>query len=219
MYFMKNEFKLYSYFRSSASFRVRIALHLKAIPFEYISVHLLKNGGEQYASKYKELNPLSQVPTLLHNGQSYTQSMAIIQYLDHIVPNPVLFPKETVLNTVVTQFCEIINSGIQPLQNSSVTQKLEAMFQMTPMQKADWYQFWMSRGFTAIESMLKIYSGKYSFGDQITAADCFLAPQMYSCKRFGFDTSPYERATAIYKNMMTLDAFQKAAPENQTDAE
>lgn len=208
---------LYSYFRSSASYRVRIALFLKKMPFKYMPVHLLKDGGEQFSVEYKQLNPLAQVPCLIHNNVPISQSMAIIQYLDDICPDPLLWPRTPTHRAVVTQICEAINSGIQPLQNLSLLGKLTSEFHSTPEQNAKWIQHWNQIGLTAIESLLKKTSGQFCVGDKVTAADCFLIPQVFSAKRFGVDLSAYPNILKINENALALEEFQAASPERQPD--
>ena len=137
---------LYNYFRSSASYRVRIALHHKRLPFEYKAVHLLNNGGEQNTAEYKNLNPAGEVPTLVHNGKALSQSMAILQYLDEVFPQHPLFPKDPFQKAKVIQFCEGINCT-QPYQNLRTTQVLEKDFQFSSEQKDKWMNYWLGRNF------------------------------------------------------------------------
>ncbi|MEQ1666160.1 MAG: maleylacetoacetate isomerase [Bdellovibrionales bacterium] len=198
-----NSFKLYNYFRSSASYRVRIALHFKGIPFEYIPVHLVKDGGEQFLDNYKKLNPISQVPCLVHGDKTISQSVAIIEYLDEVVPTSPLYPKDAYQRALVRQICEIFNSSIQPLQNLIVLAELTNSFKANDAAKTAWIQRWNHNGLQAVESLIKTHASannnnndssliKYCFGDSFTAADCFLAPQIFSALRFGrFIFVPY----------------------------
>lgn len=216
---MGDQFVLHNYYRSSASYRARIALHYKKIPFQYVPVHLVKSGGEQFRDEYKQLNPLSQVPCLVHNGRPITQSMAIIQYLEDICHEPPLFPSNSYDRAIVIQICEAINSGIQPLQNLNVASELTSRFQATTEQKSDWTLFWNQKGLSAVESMLAKTAGDFSFGDSVTAADCFVIPQVFSAKRFGVDLSPYPHILRVNENCLELEAFQLAEPSRQPDSE
>lgn len=215
---MNNDaFILYSYFRSSASYRVRIALHYKNIAFQYRPVHLLKNGGEQHSPEFKSLNPQAQVPCLIHNGKLISQSMAIIQYLEDICHAPSLFPHSAYEKALVIQICELINSGIQPLQNVAVTNELTKQYSFTGEQKTEWIKHWNKIGLFSIESLLKNTAGEYCLGDTVSAADCFLIPQIFSAKRFGVDISPYPTILRICEHASTLEAFQLAEPSRQPD--
>jgi len=214
---MASAFILYNYYRSSASYRVRIALHLKKIPFEYRAVHLLKNGGEQFSPEYKRLNPLSQVPCLIHNDKPIAQSMAILDYLDNITQQPRLFPLSPFDRAMVIQICEGFNSSIQPLQNSSLMIALEKTYGLTSEQKTHWLNHWISNGLSGIEEILKKSAGVYCLGNEVTAADCFLVPQVFSSKRFNIDLSPYPTIQRIAEAANKLEAFQLAEPSRQPD--
>jgi maleylpyruvate isomerase len=214
---MPTTFALYSYFRSSASYRVRIALYLKGLQFEYRPVHLLKDGGEQFSAEYKRLNPMSQVPCLIHNDRPISQSMAIMDYLDNITQQPRLFPAEPFDRAMVIQICEAFNSGIQPLQNTSVTTALEKTYGLTTAQRTEWIQHWNQKGLTGVEEILKKTAGEFCLGNQVTAADCFLVPQIFSAKRFGVDLTPYPTIRRIDEAATRLEAFQRAEPSRQPD--
>lgn len=214
---MENYIKLYSYFRSSSAYRVRIALNVKMIPYDIIPVHLLRNGGEQYSEKYKKVNPLAQVPTLQDNERSVAQSMAILEYLEEEFPRPSLLPHSSFEKAIVRQMCEIVNSSIQPLQNLSVTQYLSNTLKLSDEQKNAWVQFWILRGFESLEILLQKHSGKFSFGDQITLADCLLVPQVFSASRFHVDMTHFPKIVEINKRCMELTDFIKASPEKQPD--
>ena len=209
--------KLYSYFRSSASYRVRIALNLKSLNYEYIPVHLVKDGGEQHKDEYKNLNPSAELPTLLHGDKTLSQSMAIILYLDEVFSDFSLFPQDTFQKAKVIQACEIVNSGIQPLQNLAVTAELTKNYSFTTEQKNNWIQHWNNLGLSSVEEMLKITAGDFCIGDTITAADCFLIPQIFSAKRFAVDVSKYPTILRICEHAGEVEAFQLAAPERQPD--
>lgn len=208
---------LYSYFRSSCSYRVRIGLHLKELPFEYRPLHLLKDGGQQHSKKFLSLNPKGEVPLLIHGAQRIGQSMAILFYLDEISPELPLFPQSVEQRIRCLSLCEIINSGIQPLQNLKVTQELEKRFHVSSQDKVDWICFWIMQGFTALEAELKDQAQEYALGKKVSACDLFLVPQVYSAQRNSLDLSPFPTILRIYENCMKLPAFQKASPSTQID--
>jgi len=208
---------LYNYYRSSTSYRVRIALHLKNLPFEYKAVHLLNNGGEQFSESYLKINPQAEVPTLIHNQKMIGQSMAIIEYLDEVFPQSPLFPNDSYKKAQVRQFCENINSFIHPVCNLKVLKKLELDCGYTQVQKEAWIQHWSGIGFNTLETIAKQTSGKYCFADQITAADLFLVPMMFSAKRFHVNLDKFVTLNEIASRLQSLEAFQKAHPSVQPD--
>ncbi len=216
------EFALYNYFRSSTSYRVRIALELKQIKYDYKPVHLLNNGGEQNSSIYRSLNPAGGVPTLvhLHQGQQKIigQSLAIIEYIDDIKPelNP-LFPKDPYAKSLVKQFCENINADTHPYGNLKTLQYLEKEFHIDSDQKTKWIQHWIDLGLSACEKMLTAQKGQFCFSDTLTAADLCLIPQLVSAERFQVDIKKYPQLYKVYNHCMTLDAFKTAHPFNQID--
>lgn len=209
--------KLYNYFRSSASYRVRIAMHLKGLDFEYIPVHLVRNGGEQFSNEYLQKNPMAQTPCLEHDGKFISQSMAIMFYLDEVRPVPRLFPTEPYERAKVIEACEIINSGIQPLQNLSVFNELGSRFNANQEDKNSWAQFWILKGLKAFEKIIAPTAGKFCFGDQPGAADCFLVPQLFASRRMGADINQFPTLLRIEENAKELLAFQKAEPARQID--
>lgn len=213
------DFKLYNYYRSSASYRVRIALHLKGIPFEYHAVHLVKNGGEQHRDEYRKLNPSREVPTLVHGDRVLGQSMAIIQYVDQVQPEPALFPKDPYERALVVQACEIINSGAQPVYNLRVLNDLEKNLGATQEKKNEWIARWVTYGLESYERFVEKRAGRFSFGDQVTAADCFVVPHFFAADRFQVPTSQFTIANRIRANCNELEAFKKAAPAQQPDFE
>ena len=211
---------LYSYFRSSCAYRVRIALNLKGTPYALVPVHLLKDGGVQHSERYKIVNPSRQVPTLADGDAIIGQSMAILEYIEEKFPHPPLLPKSLTERALVRQMCEIVNSGIQPLQNLSVMQFLERESKMvSPEDRQKWIHEWVSRGLQSLEELLQLYSGKYCFGDQITMADCLLVPQIFSSLRFKFDISPFKKCVEVNDRCLKLTDFLKASPERQPDFE
>jgi maleylacetoacetate isomerase len=212
------DYILYSYFRSSASYRVRIALGLKGIQYEYRAVHLLNHGGEQLSASYKELNPSQEVPTLVHKGNIVAQSVAILDYLDRVAPGPRLFPEDPHQRALVMQACEIVNSGIQPVHNLRVLKALGEQFGANEEQKKDWAVRWLNYGMTTLESFLKPHAGKFCFGDTLTAADCFLIPCLVSADRYAMTFDAYPTLTRIRRNCDELTAFTEASPTNVPDA-
>jgi len=207
---------LYNYFRSSASYRVRIALHQKNLSFDYKAVHLLNNGGEQNAPDYKALNPAAEVPTLIHGTRNLSQSMAILQYLDEAFPQHLMFPKDSFAKAKVIQFCEGINCT-QPYQNLRTLQFLEREFQFTETQKNKWLQEWIGRNLESSEKILQTTAGEFCFGGQVTAADAFLIPQLFTAQRFNVDFSGYSTLRKIQENCLKTEAFIKAHPFRQVD--
>jgi maleylacetoacetate isomerase len=191
-------------------------------------VHLVKNGGEQFLDNYKKLNPISQVPCLVHEDKTISQSVAIIEYLDEVVPASPLYPKDAYQRALVRQICEIFNSSIQPLQNLIVLAELTNSFKADDAAKTAWIQRWNNNGLQAVESLIKTQASannvndssliNYCFGASLTAADCFLAPQVFSALRFGVDLTPYPIIHNIYKNLLTLKAVQLSEPGRQIDA-
>lgn len=208
---------LYNYFRSSPSYRVRIALHLKNLPFQYEAVHLLNNGGEQHSASYKKLNPQEEVPTLVYDGKVLSQSLPIIEFLNELHPSPPLFPEDPYARAKVRQFCENINSFMHPLGNLKVTQYLEKKHAYDLPAKEEWIQHWMSMGFEALEEMLKKSAGRFCFGDKITTADIFLVPQLASAKRFGVNMDAFPLVRKIEESCLKEEAFIKAHPSRQVD--
>lgn len=209
------EFILHNYFRSSTSYRARIALHYKNIPFEYQAVHLLKS--EQHSPGYRKLNALGGVPTLIHNGKIIPDSYAIIEYLEEIVPTPPLLPRDPYRRARIRQVCEIINSSMHPMGNLKTLQYLEKHNAYTQEQKEAWAQHWCDQGLEALDKTLREFSGTYCFGDTVTMADVFLIPQITTCQRFKVDTSKFPLLMNIFDNCQKLEAFIKAHPFRQVD--
>lgn len=211
-----NNLILYNYFRSSTSYRARIALHWKGLDFEYRPVHLLNQGGEQFFSEYRELNAAGEVPTLVHGDRVIGQSMAILQYLDEVFPQKPLFPKDSYQKAKILQFCEGINC-VHSLQNLKVLQYLEKEFDAHTEKKELWLREWLGRNFEASEKSITQIAGTFCFGSEVTAAECFLIPQMVSAQRFLVDTDRYPTLTRVYESAMKLTAFIKAHPSQQID--
>ncbi|KGJ93154.1 maleylacetoacetate isomerase [Colwellia psychrerythraea] len=211
--------KLYGYWRSTAAYRVRIAMHLKGIAFESISVHLVKNGGEQHDSAYSKLNPNHLVPTLVDGDFSLNQSLAIIDYLEQVTSESALYPTEAKSRAKVKALALDIACEIHPLNNLRVQQYLTNSLTITDEAKQLWVEYWMNVGFTSIEKQLTSSAGKYCFADTVTVADICLVAQVYNAHRFNVDMSAYPLINQIVKNCNELPAFIKALPENQSDAQ
>ena len=210
---------LYSYWRSSSAFRVRIALNLKGIEFQQKFVHLVRDGGEQHAIEYREINPLGLVPALVHAQRTVVQSMAICEYLEEMFTGIPLLPADPAGRARVRSIAQSIASEIQPLNNLGVMHYLKNEMQQDGAAINDWYVHWIARGFSAVESWLSsAESGLYCHGDSPTIADCFLVPQVYNAERFSCDLEPYPNIRRIVAQCRSLAAFDKAAPENQADA-
>jgi maleylacetoacetate isomerase len=208
---------LYSYFRSSCSYRVRIGLELKGLPYEYKAVHLLNNGGEQNTPQYKSLNPTAEVPALVHEGRVIGQSMAILLYLDEAFANPSpLFSKDPYQKALMLQFCEGINCA-QPLQNLRTLQFLEKSFAFTAHQKDLWLQEWIGRNLQSSEEILCKTAGHFCFGDSPSVADAFLIPQLFTATRFNVSFQKFPTISKVHQNCESLEAFRKAHPFRQPD--
>ncbi|MYE07187.1 MAG: maleylacetoacetate isomerase [Oligoflexia bacterium] len=216
---MSQQIKLYSYYRSSCSYRVRIALYLKNIPFEYVPINLLKQGGEQKSKQYKKWNPEGQVPCLIHGNKVITQSMAILQYLEDIYPLPVLFSHHPVKKATIISICEIINSGIQPLQNLKVLQYLKANGMLSGSNQNRWPGFWIDKGLLSLEKKVaKNKESLFAVGNHLTAAELFIIPQLYNARRFGVNLKDFPRLLAIEELCKRLPAFKKSHPDEQPDS-
>lgn len=210
--------KLYTYFRSSAAYRVRIALNLKGLVAEQVPVHLVNNGGEQHNEAYRQVNPSELVPTLTEGDFALGQSLSIIEYLDEKHIDTALLPQDLQQRAQVRAFSLSIACDIHPVNNLRVLQYLAGTLQVTDEQKSAWYKHWVITGFAALEAQLAQSNGKFCFGEQATLADCCLIPQVYNAKRFNIDLSAYPKIESIYAHCNTLTAFQNAAPEAQAEA-
>jgi maleylacetoacetate isomerase len=213
--------ELYTYWRSSAAFRARIALGLKGVPYQPRFVHLVKGGGEQHSAAYRAVNPQGRVPVLVHGGVVIVQSMAILEYLDEVFPAPALLPQEPAGRARVRSIAQIIVSDVQPLQNTSVTQYLDDVLQVGAAAKSAWLKEWITRGMSAVEALLANNSntGRFCHGDAPTLADCCLYPQVYSSRRFGVDPAQFPQISRIASACDALPAFVAASPEQQPDRE
>lgn len=212
--------ELYTYFRSTAAYRVRIALNLKNIEADHKVVHLVKDGGEQHSSSYRRLNPQGRVPTLVDGGMPITQSQAIIEYLDEVHPNPPLLPDDLKDRAWVRSIAGLVACDIHPLNNLSVLKYLQQELGVDEAAKTKWYRHWVAEGFSALEEMLANDArvGDYCYGSRLTMADIFIVAQVYNAHRFDCDMSAYPVINEINDNCLKLDAFKRAAPEVQPDA-
>ena len=208
--------RLYSYWRSSSAYRVRIALHHKKLPFDYVAVDLLKS--EQRSIEHKARSPLGYVPCLEVDGHSYVESVAIIELLEELFPEAPLLPKTATARAHVRALVELVNSGTQPVQNLVVLQRFPEA------ERAPWAKYFIERGLAAYEALLSSLSsqglrpGPFSYGDGVTTADAFLIPQLYNAARFDVSLEPFPLISRVQAATLELEAFQKARPEAQPDA-
>jgi maleylpyruvate isomerase len=211
--------KLYSYFRSSSSYRVRIGLHYKGVAFEYAPVHLLDGGGQQHAAWFAEVNAQKMVPVLEVDDNAtvrrLTQSLAILEYLEETHPRPPLLPTGAFLRARTRQLAEVVNSSIQPLHNLAVLRKVSEELHGD---RDAWAQHFIRRGLLAFEAVARESTGPYSICDHPTLADACLVPQLYQARRFGVDLSPYPTCLAIEAACLKLESFVAASPDRQPDA-
>ena len=215
--------KLYSYFRSSASYRVRIALNLKGLPYELIPVHLLKNGGEQFSDTYRTLSPDAVVPTLLESaeGPALLQSLAIIEYLEETYPEPALLPRNAVDRAWLRSIALLIACDIHPLNNLRVLRYLTNELGVSEEDKNRWYRHWCEQGLASVETLLAHDSrvGRYCYGDAPSLADCLLIPQIANAERLKCDLSGMPTILRINAACLELASFIHASPASQPDAE
>lgn len=211
--------KLYGYWRSSAAYRVRIAMHLKGLSFESIAVHLVKDGGQQHQDAYVELNPAHLVPTYVDEDVTLNQSLAIIDYLDEKYPAVAIYPADIVMKAKVKAMALDVACEIHPVNNLRVQQYLANNLAIEEQEKLAWSHHWMNLGFAAIEKQLETNAGKFCFGDNVTMADICLVPQVYNANRFNLDMSAYPHIVRVVNNCNELPAFIAALPENQADAQ
>lgn len=216
---------LHGYWRSSASYRVRIALALKGLAYEQQPVHLVKNGGEQHAADYVKFNPQHQVPTLQHGDKTLRQSMAIIEYLDETFGGHALLPVDAYGRSKVRELAQAIAIDVTPLGNLRVQQRLGGRYGLGKDERFGWAAHWVDVGFSGIEQMLQLIAeetgqsrDRFCYGDAPTMADCVLIPQVYNARRFGVDMSQYPRISQVDAHCQQLSAFREAAPESQPDA-
>lgn len=209
--------KLYNYYRSSASFRVRIALNLKGLPFDYVSVHLAK--GEHQKPEYASMAADGLVPLLDTGAAQLSQSMAIIEYLDETHPAAPLLPAGALARAKVRALAQSIACEIHPLNNLRVLKYLTRELKVDEETKTTWYRHWVREGLVSFERQLARVDGTFCYGETPTLADCCLVPQIFNGRRFDTDFSGLPRTMAAFDTCMKLEAFQKAAPANCPDAE
>jgi maleylpyruvate isomerase len=211
--------KLYGYFRSSASYRVRIALNMKGLDYDQASIHLAK--GRQYTPEFSEVSPQNLVPVLEHDGERLYQSLAIIQYLDEKFPQPALLPKDSPGRNRVRSLALISACEIHPLNNTRVLAYLTDTLRLTDEQKSAWYRHWVTVGFTALEKRLATerQTGQFCHGDTPGIADIVLVPQVANANRFKVDLGAFPTIRRINENCLAQEPFKKAMPQNQPDAE
>jgi maleylacetoacetate isomerase len=211
---------LYGYWRSSAAYRARIALNLKGLEYESRAVHLLRDGGEQHAPEYRQINPQQLIPCLLDGDRVITQSLAIMEYLDETRPETSLLPADARGRARVRVLAMAVTSDIHPLGNLRVLQWLESQFEADELQRAEWSRHWIAIGFEALEAMLadNAATGRFCHGDEPGMADACLVPQVYNALRWKLPLDGYPTLRRIADACNELDAFRRAAPEVQPDA-
>jgi maleylacetoacetate isomerase len=210
--------KLYTYFRSSAAFRVRIALNLKGLAYDPVFVHLAK--GEHRKPEYAEVDPQALLPTLVDHDHALSQSLAIIEYLEEKYPAPPLLPKDALGRARVRSLSLLVACEIHPLNNLRTLQHLKRALAQNEEQINAWYRHWIADGLAKLEADLgRGGSGKLCHGDSPTMADCCLVPQIFNAKRYQSDLAPYPKVVRIFEACMKLEAFDRAQPSKQPDAE
>ena len=217
---MNAPMRLYSYWRSSAAYRVRIGLNLKELTYTTVPVHLLQDGGQQHHPSYQQLNPQELVPTLIHGERHLTQSLAILEYIDECFPQPALLPHEVHQRQQVRALAQVIACDIHPLNNLRVLQYVEREWTQPASAREQWARHWMEQGFSAFEALLaqQAKPGDFCVGNQPTLADCCLIPQLYNAHRFAVSLQPFPLIQRIEANCMALPAFIAAHPDQQPDA-
>jgi len=213
--------RLYTYFRSSAAYRVRIALNLKGLQAEHVPLHLVREGGAHRREEYLALNPQGLVPALEDGGRILGQSLAIIEYLDETRPDPPLLPADPGERAVVRSMALAVACDIHPLNNLRVLDYLKGPLAQPADAVAAWYGHWIAEGFRGLEQLAKRSTGdgRHLYGESVTLADILLVPQMYNARRFRCDLAPYPTLVGISRHLESLPAFADAAPEVQPDAE
>jgi len=211
--------RLYSYWRSTAAYRVRIAMELKEINYDYVAVHLVKDGGHQHSDSYRDINPMSLVPLLETDQGTISQSLSIIKFLESRCPEPSLYTGNNFLDAQIDSLALTICCDIHPLNNLRVLQFLGDKLGAEPKQKDNWYKHWIKVGFEAVEKQITRYDKKYCFTDYPTLADICLVAQVYNANRFECDLSGYPKIVEINDRCLKLEAFKRAIPENQPDVD
>jgi maleylacetoacetate isomerase len=210
--------RLYTYFRSSAAFRVRIALNLKGLAYDPVFVHLAK--GEHRKPEYAKVDPQALLPTLVDEGEALSQSLAIIEYLEEKHPKPPLLPRDALGRARVRSLSLLVACEIHPLNNLRTLQHLKRALGQNEEQINTWYRHWIADGLAKLEADLgRDGGGKFCHGDSPTMADCCLVPQIFNAKRYDSDLAPYPKVMRIFDACMQLEAFDRAQPSKQPDAE
>jgi maleylacetoacetate isomerase len=218
--------KLYSYFRSSAAYRVRIAFNLKGLSYDTVAIHLQREGGLNRKPAFRAINPQMRVPALeLDSGEIITQSLAIIEYLDEVHPQPPLLPSEPVARAKVRALAQLVACDIHPLNNVGPLRYLKDELGQDQSKIDAWYQHWVREGFDALEAMIQPDTrgphgpGPYAYGAEVTLADICLVPQVANARRLKVPLESYPKIVAVDTACAKLAAFEQARPENQPDAE
>jgi len=210
--------KLYTYYRSSTAYRVRIALNLKGLAYEAIPIHLTKEGGKQHSAEYRAVNPQGRVPSLvLDSGDALTQSLAIIDYLEETHPSPALLPADPVQRAHVRAFSQVIACDIHPVNNLITLQYLRRVLKHEQPEIDAWYHHWILQAFEVLEATIK--PRPYAFGGAVTLADICLVPQVYNARRLKVPLDKFPKLVAVDAACLQLPAFDRARPESQPDAE
>jgi maleylacetoacetate isomerase len=217
---MSEPLQLYSYWRSSAAYRVRIGLNLKGLAYEIVPVHLVQDGGQQHSDAYRALNPQELIPTLGHGQRRMGQSLAILEYLDEVWPEPPLLPATARARQRVRSLALLVACDVHPLNNLRVLQYFEREWNVPQPERNAWVKHWIEDGFRAAEALLAGHpsTGDFCEGEAPTLADCCLIPQIYNARRFGVDMAAYPTLERIEAACLALPAFDAARPENQPDA-
>ncbi|MDH0892954.1 MULTISPECIES: maleylacetoacetate isomerase [unclassified Pseudomonas] len=218
---MSSELTLYSYWRSSAAYRVRIALGLKGLAYRQVPVHLVKDGGQQHAAEYRALNPQELVPLLVddaNGGVRIAQSLAILEYLDEVFPVPALLPGDPAQRAQVRALALHIACDIHPLNNLRVLQYLSAELGVDDEEKNAWYRHWVEKGLAAVEQGLSVFEGRLSLGERLGYLEACVIPQLYNARRFACSLDAFPRLLEMEDRCLVLDAFKAAEPEAQLDA-
>ncbi len=212
--------RLYSYWRSSAAYRVRIGLNLKGLAYETVPVHLVRDGGEQHSDAYRQANPQQLVPVLEHGQRMLRQSVAILEYLDEIWPQPALLPATARERARVRGLAHLIACDVHPLNNLRVLQYFERDWNVPQAEREVWVRHWIDEGFAAFEALLLDHpsTGDFCDGDTPTLADCCLIPQVYNARRFGMELDRYPNIARVEAACLAHPAFDAARPEVQPDA-
>ena len=216
---MNDHLRLYSYWRSSAAYRVRIGLNLKGLAYETVPVHLVRDGGEQHGPAFRQINPQGRVPVLEHGRRILRQSVAILEYLDETWPTPALLPSGSRDRQRVRAIAQAVTCDIHPLNNLCVQQYFEHTWHVPQAERDSWMQYWICDGFAAIEAMINDHpaTGRYCEGDTPTLADCCLIPQVYNARRFSVDMGAFPTIARIEQACLALPEFDAARPERQPD--